>query len=139
MLRMPIVIKSCLLALVALGPSIASSQNAPLAATRAVAPRAVAPSMPPDRLTLATYGCATGETLRARYVPASSDEEGRSVVYLTIENERVRLIRIPSASGVLYIGGGWQWWTDRVAEGMLARLAPSEMATTDLGALCTLR
>ena len=95
--------------------------------------------MPPDQLTLAVYGCATDQVLQARYLPREADQRSRAIVYLAIDGQRVRLVEVRSTSGLLYIGGGWQWWTDRIEQGRLARLEPGELSSSNLGTLCTIR
>jgi membrane-bound inhibitor of C-type lysozyme len=129
----------CLLSLAVLAPCFVSAQDTGSVVARAVTPKPVATVMPPGQLTLAAYGCATDQVLQARYLPREADQRSRSIVYLTIDGERVRLVEVPSTSGVLYIGGGWQWWTDRIEQGRLARLEPGELSSSNLGALCTMR
>lgn len=128
-----------MLALAVLAPCFVTAQDTGSIVARAVTPKPTATGIPPEQLTLAAYGCATDQMLQARYLPRAADERSRSIVYLTIDGERVRLVEVPSTSGVLYIGGGWQWWTDRIEQGRLARLAPGELFSSNLGALCTMR
>ena len=129
----------CFLALAVLAPCMVIAQDTGSVVARAVTPKPAATIMPPDQLTLAVYGCATDQVLQARYLPQAADQGSRAIVYLTIDGERVRLVEVPSTSGVLYIGGGWQWWTDRIEQGRLARLVPGELSSRNLGALCTMR
>lgn len=126
-------------ALATLVPFLGAAEETGSVVARAVPAERPDTLMLPDQLTIATYHCNAGQLLHARYLPRSSDQTGRSIVYLTINSKRVRLVQVPSDSGVLYVGSGWQWWTARIEQGWLARLAPDENFTSNLGALCTVR
>lgn len=75
------------------------------------------------------YQCGAGTFVEARYI-------GADRAYVTFM-ERTMLMRIaPAASGVRYVGGGWQWWTKGTTEGTIAPLRPAERVAAAPGQLC---
>lgn len=77
-----------------------------------------------------TYQCSDGATVTASYPTtetATIAHQGR-----TVEMELAT-----SASGARYVGGGLQWWTKGISEGILAPLAEGESIASARGLTCT--
>lgn len=87
--------------------------------------RRVSGSMPKT-----TYHCPDGSLIEAWYPTTDTariDYRGRSI----------DMTSVVSASGARYVGGGWQWWTKGMTEGMLSPLAEGESIAAAKGITCT--
>lgn len=89
------------------------------------APKAEAPAAEPIR-----YTCADGSTVEARYPTTDTAQIVR-------DGKTVEMKIATSASGSRYVGGGWQWWTKGMTDGMLAPLKPGEDIAEAAGTTCT--
>ena len=109
------------LALLAACEATGPGGSPPLA--QAPSPADVAGAAIPPRQDATTYLCADGTVVRAEYPEAGEDGVmGRGGAILDIDGNRVRMIEGASASGVRYIGGGFQWWTKGLQDATLAPL-----------------
>lgn len=61
---------------------------------------------------------------------------GRGGAILDIDDSRVRMVQGASASGVRYIGGGFQWWTKGLQDATLAPLPNGDAIADDPGTAC---
>jgi membrane-bound inhibitor of C-type lysozyme len=89
---------------------------------------------PSPALEVATYQCADGSTVTARYDDAAA--------MLTKGEEKLTLQGAVSISGARYVGQGRQWWTvtrSGVEQATLATLKPGETYAQDKGLTCTRR
>lgn len=89
------------------------------------APKAEAPAAAPVR-----YSCADGTTVEARYPTTDTAQ-------IVTAGKTVDMKIAMSASGARYVGGGWQWWTKGMTDGMLAPLKPGEETASAAGTSCT--
>lgn len=99
-----------------LGASLLLATPAP-AATAAEAPGLV-------------YRCADGTTVEARYIGAD-----RAMVRFM--GRAMMMTAGPAAGGVRYVGGGWQWWTRGLHDGMIAPVRPGAAIAAEPGRVCT--
>ena len=79
----------------------------------------------------ALYRCADGRDVEIIY--------GGGAAVLTIAGQPVQMTAAASASGVRYIGGGWQWWSKGLRDGALAPLAAGEDVASAAGVRCAVR
>ena len=104
---------------------------------QAPTPAEVAGAAIPPRQGATTYLCADGTVVRAEYPKAVEDGgTGRGGAILDIDGNRVRMIEGASASGVRYIGGGFQWWTKGLQDATLAPLPDGDAIADDPGTAC---
>ncbi|EYD74430.1 hypothetical protein Rumeso_03967 [Rubellimicrobium mesophilum DSM 19309] len=101
-------------------------------------PNEVAAAGIPPRQGFLTYLCADGRVVQAQY--GNSDDAimsaGQNAAYLYVDGRSIRMLQGVSASGVRYIGGGYQWWTRGLQTANLAPLGPNESTATDPGTEC---
>ncbi len=76
------------------------------------------------------YSCADGTTVEARYPTTDTAQ-------IVVAGKTVDLKIATSASGARYVGGGWQWWTKGMTDGMLAPIKPGEETASAAGTTCT--
>ena len=76
-----------------------------------------------------TYRCDDGRTVVAGY-PSPTQAE------LRFDGRRLTLHTEVAASGVRYVGPGWQWWTKGMHEASLAPLAAGESIAGAPGVAC---
>lgn len=77
-----------------------------------------------------TYQCPDGSLIEAWYPTTDTAR----IVY---QGRSIEMASAVSASGARYIGGGWQWWTKGMTEGMLSPLAEDESIASAKGMTCT--
>ena len=96
-----------------------------------LAAAATAPSPYPMEERAWRYHCPDGAIVEARYRDGGA---------LLIYKERAIVMRpAPAASGVRYVGGGWQWWTKGMREGMIAPVKPNATEAAAPGPTCVSR
>ena len=104
----------------------------------APAPNTVAAAGIPPRQGFLTYLCANGQVVQAQY--EDSDDTlmsiGQDGAFVYIDGRGIRMLRGASASGVRYIGGGYQWWTRGLQTANLAPLGPNESTASTPGTEC---
>ena len=103
------------------------------APSTAPTPNEVAAAAIPPRQGARTYLCSDGRAVRAEY---PEDDGPLSVALVDFGEGRTRMIQATSASGVRYIGGGWQWWTRGGQLASLAPLGPNESLASAPGVEC---
>jgi membrane-bound inhibitor of C-type lysozyme len=109
----------------------------PLPLPSAPSPAEVSVAPLPPRQDATTYLCADGTVVRAEYPEADEDGVlGRGGAILDIDGNRVRMIEGASASGVRYIGGGFQWWTKGLQDATLSPLPDGDAIADDPGTAC---
>ncbi len=79
---------------------------------------------------LVRYSCADGSTVEARYPTPDTAQ-------IVTNGQTVEMKIATSGSGARYVGGGWQWWTKGMTDGMLAPLKPGEETASAAGTSCT--
>lgn len=75
------------------------------------------------------YRCEDGRVVRVAYPDSET-------AILQIGGETQPLKVAPSASGARYVGGGWQWWSRGMDEGMISSLAPGEDLASAASVIC---
>ena len=76
------------------------------------------------------YRCDDGTAVEARYIGAD-----RALVRFM--GRTMMMEAGPAASGVRYVGGGWQWWTRGMREGLIAPVRPGLAMAAAPGRTCT--
>ncbi|CAO1652955.1 MliC family protein [Parasphingorhabdus sp. NYA22] len=76
------------------------------------------------------YQCNDGSVVEASY-PTSETAQ------VVIQGKPIEMASAVSASGARYVGGGWEWWTKGMTEGMLSPLAEGETTASTTGVNCT--
>lgn len=76
------------------------------------------------------YSCADGTTVEASYPTTDTAQ-------IVVAGKTVDMKIAMSASGARYVGGGWQWWTKGMTDGMLAPIKPGEETASAAGTTCT--
>ena len=75
------------------------------------------------------YTCTDGRSLQASYPDSDT-------AVIKLQGETHTLHAALSGSGARYTGGGLQWWTKGMHEGMLAPLASGESIASTPGTAC---
>ena len=75
------------------------------------------------------YHCPDGTKVEASYINTNE-------AFVTYMDRSARMTVAPSADGVRYIGGGWQWWTKGMTQGMIAPLKPGETIASAASQTC---
>lgn len=124
-------------ALALLAACKAADPTGPSQLPPAPSPAEVAGAAIPPRQNATTYLCSDGTVVRAEYPkPGEDGVLGRSGAILDIDGNRVRMIEGASASGVRYIGGGFQWWTKGLLDATLAPVPDGDAIADDPGTAC---
>ena len=76
------------------------------------------------------YRCTDGSIVQASYPDADTAQ-------ITYEGHTVDMNIATSASGARYVGGGLEWWTKGMTEGMISPLAEGEAIASARGKSCT--
>ena len=106
-------------------PSPTKTETPAADTAQSTVPKAGAPAAEPVR-----YSCADGTTVEARYPTTDTAQ-------IVHAGKTVDMKIAMSASGARYVGGGWQWWTKGMTDGMLAPLKPGEETASAAGTSCT--
>lgn len=84
----------------------------------------------PESASKTSYQCDDGSVVEASYPTTDTAE-------VVIEGKSIEMTSAVSASGARYVGGGWEWWTKGMTEGMLSPLAEGETTASAPGVNCT--
>lgn len=76
-----------------------------------------------------TYHCPDGSVVEAWYPTTGTAR-------LHYQGRSIDMTSAVSASGARYVGGGWEWWTKGMTEGMLSPLAKGESIASVRGVTC---
>ena len=91
--------------------------------------KAPTPALQPATAATITYTCTDGQTVQAQYPDPKT-------AVIVVNARSYTLLQTDSASGVRYVGNGWQWWTKGMKDGTLAPLKTSETIASAPGVAC---
>ncbi|WP_414900945.1 MliC family protein [Sphingomonas flavalba] len=75
------------------------------------------------------YHCQDGGIVEARYI-------GADHALVRFMGRAMMMEAGPAADGVRYVGGGWQWWTRGMDEGLIAPVRPGAGMAAEPGRRC---
>lgn len=127
-MRFPVAIALVAIGLAGCNASPKKTESPAAETAESTAPKADAAATPATELV--RYSCADGSTVEARYPTPETAQ-------IVTAGKTVDMTIAQSASGARYVGGGWQWWTKGMTDGMLAPLKPGEDIASAEGTSCT--
>jgi membrane-bound inhibitor of C-type lysozyme len=127
-MRFPVAIALVAIGLAGCNASPKKTESPAAETAESKAPKADAAATPATELV--RYSCADGSTVEARYPTPETAQ-------IVTAGKTVDMTIAQSASGARYVGGGWQWWTKGMTDGMLAPLKPGEDIASAAGTTCT--
>lgn len=127
-MRFPVAIALVAIGLAGCNASPKKTESPAAETAESKAPKADAAATPATELV--RYSCADGSTVEARYPTPETAQ-------IATAGKTVDMTIAQSASGARYVGGGWQWWTKGMTDGMLAPLKPGEDIASAAGTTCT--
>lgn len=83
-----------------------------------------------DTVSKTSYQCDDGSVVEASYPTTDT-------ALVVIQGKTVEMNTAVSASGARYVGGGWEWWTKGINQGILSPLAEGENIASAKGLNCS--